>query len=187
MKFRNLFFVVVLALLATVNLFAAATDTTYNAGGTVYETKSDANFIEYRYTSTTVATDSVGLHFSKAFAIESYNIGDAPAYVYLVMSNDASGTEDCNVGIEYSFDRTTWVTGPLNSGVVKDQLTTTAILDTLNWAGGAPDLAWRTYPWFRLRFDFQAGNPTGTTLTCRIRIPKDSAFNRRFAEAANSL
>jgi hypothetical protein len=185
---KNLkFLFVAVLLLAAVNVFAAATDSTYNAAGTVYKTKTTSNYIEYRFTfPATVAGDSVGIHWSKAFAIESYNIGDEPAYFYGLMADDSSGL-DCNVSIEYSFDKTTWVAGPLASGVIKDQLTSTAIVDTLNWAGGLPDLSWRLYPWARLKLDYQAGNPIGAITTMRVRIPKDPSFHRRFADIANSL
>lgn len=164
-------------------LFAAGTSVIYDKPVTVREAKSGGTWVEYSGTAATViaSTDSIGTHYTQAMYIKEFN--QENAYWRAVMSNSARGTEDCNVTVQYSDDRTTWVTG----NKIKDQLTTTAIADTLNVQAKVGDVYFRTYQWMRLKLEYQAGNPYLTTLTWSIYLQKPATLSNKMATAANKL
>lgn len=162
--------------IAWVALYAAANATTYNTATYCDEGPRGTNWVMYRgLTPTTTALDCVGIHYTKAMWIPYYT--GSNCYFYLSAMEDKEPTEDCNVTVEYSFDRTTWFVGAAASGVIKDQLTTTAVTDTLNIIEGATDTHYTLAPWMRLKFDYQAGNPIGTFLSWKLRFTKPTDFD----------
>lgn len=172
MKRIGLFFVIAFVLLFGMqNTFAAANGTVRNKATYHDEGAPGSEWVHYYGSATTVATDSIGTHYTKAMWIADYTAYNA--YFYMVMSNDPGGTEDCNVYVEYSFDRTTWFAGSAASGKIKDALSTTAVSDTLNIVDGVNDTNYKMGLWCRLKFDYQAGNPIGTTLTWHLIFRKN--------------
>jgi len=136
---------------------------TYN-----YTTSADEGATYVRYLGqVSLASDSVGNHYTEAFYIGDSN--QNTAYTSLVCSNVA-GTEDVNVYLECSQDRLNWVT---ISGVLKDQLTTTQVYDTLNVIMGVNRLEYKSSVWARLKFDGQTNNPS-TTVTWSAYLPKNT-------------
>ena len=166
------FLLVGLLIAVVASLFAAANGTTSNTSVYVDVGPAGSNYVLfYGTTPTTEATDSIGIHYTKAMYIADFNQTEY-AYFFLDMYNSATGTEDCNVTVQYSYDLTNWVAGAANSGLIKDQLTTTAVTDTLNVINGTSDTNFHIYPYMRLKFDYQAGNPIGTYVTWKIRLVK---------------
>lgn len=170
-----LFLFLFLSILLLVNMTTAADV----SNTTAYAKEGDPGnvWVHYFGSITTLAADSTDTHYTKAMWIAPFN--KELAYFYMVMSNAATGTEDCNVTIQYSFDRTTWYAGAAASGVIKDQLTTTAVSDTVNTIVGVSDHHFNTALWMRLACDMQAGNPIATTLTWRIALQKPASLYRR--------
>ena len=155
-------------------LYAAANGTVNNTTTRVQVGPKGTDMVLFDgQTTTTVATDSIGIHYTKAMYIADFIGSTTYAYFFLDMYN-ADGTEDCNVSVEYCFDPAdnAWVAGAANSGVIKDNLTTTAVTDTLNVIDASNDTNFNIYPWMRLKFDYQAGNPTGTYVWWYVRLFK---------------
>lgn len=165
-------------------VFGAANGTNSNCATQV---RSYPGFVIYSGTFTTAATDCVGTFYTKAMNIGGLSTDNA--YSYLVMSNSARGTEDVNVYVEYSFDRSTWTLGSLASGVIKDQLTTTAIIDTINVQTGVHDPYYAIHPYMRIKFVGQTGNPVATTGTWKVKLFKDPTWpaSSVFAGVESSL
>jgi len=153
---------------------AAATGKTYNTSVSASEIAGPGNtWVMYSgVTPTTVATDSIGDFYTKAMWIPEYN--NSNCFFDLKCYNSATGTEDMNVYVEYSYDRTTWFVGAANSGEIYDQLTTTRVSDTLNVIVGSIDTFYRCAPWMRLHFDLQAGNPIGTYANWKLVFRKSA-------------
>lgn len=157
--------------------FPAADATTYNSAVSCQEGPVGTNWVMYYgVTPATTALDSVGHHYTQAMWIPYYT--ETNAYWEAVMPDDATGVEDCNVYVEFSYDRTTWFVGSQASGKIKDQLVAaTRVADTLNVQTGVADLYYRTAPWVRLHFDYEAGNPIGTYVTWKLILRKPTTLN----------
>ena len=182
---RNKLFAFLLVLALCFPLFGAANGTNYNCTTAV---KTAPGYVQYYGNFTTAATDCVGTFYTKSMHVGSLtNYGNA--YSYLVCSNDAGGTEDVNVYVEYSFDKKTWALGSLGSGVIKDQLSTTAVIDTINVQNAVHDPYYAIFPYMRLKFIGQTGNPIGTTITWKVKFFKDPDWPPQliFAAVENSL
>lgn len=172
-------------LMATL-VYAAATGTVKNTDSYYTEGPVGSNYVKYwGVTDATAATDSVGIHYSKALYIAPFAGTTTYALVFLDMYNSALGTEDCNVSMEYSNDLATWVAG---AGVIKDQLTTTEVVDTVNVVTGTTDGRFNTFDYMRFKFDYQTGNPTLTYVTWVLRLQKPTAeaFPKRQGHVASS-
>lgn len=168
MRLRN---VLMVLMVAASLVFAAANGTNYN---TTTQVRTYPGYVIYSGSFTTAVTDCVGTFYTKAMHIGGLSTDNA--YSYLVASNSARGTEDVNVYVEYSFDKTTWTLGSLASGVIKDQLTTTAVVDTINVQTGVNDPYYAMYPYMRLKFIGQTGNPAATTITWKVKLNRDPAW-----------
>lgn len=165
------------------SVFPAANATVYNKTA-LYE--DFGSKIRYYGSATTAATDCVGIHYTQACFIGP--LTSTNAMYRIVMSNDAGGTEDCNVSVEYSLDRETWFAASLASGVIKDQQSTTATIDTLNVQTGSSDPYYKIGLWFRLKFDYEAGNPIGTTLSWNVVFDKPALlFDKKIAQVRDKI
>ncbi len=163
-------------LLCASSVFAVATGVTYNTAVSCQEGPVGTGWVMYYgVTATTVAADSIGDNYTQAMWIPFYT--ESNAYWNMVMYNSATGTEDVDVYVEFSYDRSTWFVGSQASGKIKDQLTTTMVADTLNIQTGVADNYYKTAPWVRLHFDNQAGNPIGTYATWKLVFRKPTTLN----------
>jgi len=159
-------------ILVVASLFAAANGTTSNTPVYVAIGPAGSNYVLfYGTTPATTASDSIGIHYTKAMYIADFNQTEY-VYFYLNMYDSDTGYEDCNVTVQYSYDLTNWVSGSANSGVIQDSLHASAVTDTLNVINGSSDTNFHIYPYMRLKFDYQAGNPIGTYVTWKIRLVK---------------
>lgn len=86
------------------------------------------------------------------------NSNQAATYAYFSCTN-VTGTEDINVLLECSNDADTWYTNA--SWVVRDALSTTAVVDTLSTVVGVGS-PMPAFPWMRLVFDGQGSNVATT-------------------------
>jgi len=178
-KIKNLAAIFVLIIAFAIGLALAATATTYNNATYFEEGEVGTNYVLYYGTVATTTSDSIGYDYTKPMYIAPFT--EYNCFYYLVMSNSARGTEDCNVYVEYSFDRLTWFVGSAASGKIKDQLTTTAVSDTLNIIVGVEDTNYKIAPWMRLKFDYEAGNPALTTTTWKLRFFKNPELETKQA------
>lgn len=185
--------VLIVSLVCVGTLFGAATGITYNTTTNVEVGPKGTDYVLfYGQTTATVATDSIGDQYTKAMYIADFQVETTNAFFFVDgydVTTAGSGTEDCNVYVEYSFDRTTWVVGAAASGKIQDQVVTTAFTDTLNVIAGATDTNFNIYPWMRLHFDYQAGNPIGAYLWWKIRLKKpiDLDYPRKSSLTANKI
>lgn len=134
------------------------------------------------YGTTTFADSASGtIYYTQAFFIAPYTA--AYAYGYFVCSE--AGTEDVNVFLEYSNDRTTWYAGTTNSAL--DAVGTTAKMDTLNIIAGAEDEPYRTFVWARLKF-VAGGAINSTTISWSVGFDKPSGLqNKKNAAVLNKI
>lgn len=162
-------------ILSYAGLYAADDTATYNTTTKVlHESMPGGIAVVYSGTTTTTSvagTDSVGDMHTKAMWIGDCKY--ANAYFTMSCYNSARGTVDYNVYVYYSDDLKTWTLGTAASGKIKDQLTTTAVTDTLNIQVGARDLNFDAYQWMAFKFDAQSGNPVGTYVTWRVALQKN--------------
>lgn len=131
------------------------------------------SYVIYYGTVDTVNTDN---SYTQWMNISGMN-HDA-SYIWAVCSNVA-GTEDVNVLVEYSMDRTNAVATTLNSGALDDmdQLSTTTKYDTISTIGGAACPVYKAKPkWFRVKFDGQSGNGA-TTISWWCVFRKDTPYH----------
>ncbi len=181
MKKINIY-IMFLAALLTWSLCFGQADTTKNNTARYEDLPG---MVRYYGTTTTSSDDSIGIDYTQAFYIAPLTTSNAMWSA--VMSNAAGGTEDCNVVLEYSFDLTTWFAASLASGMIKEQLTTTRIVDTLNVQTGSSDPYYKAAIWARLKNDYQAGNPIGTVLSWDVVFRKASGSeNIKFGRVENS-
>lgn len=188
MRFKMLSIYMVVAIMLVASLsFGAANGTAYNQPVNISEVKGPGHtyVMYYGRTQATVATDSVGTHYTKAMYMPELQTDNC--YFNMVAYNSARGTEDCDVYVEYSYDRITWFVGANASGKIKDQLTTTMVSDTLNVATGVLDAHYITAPWMRLKFAYQTANPVGTYITWRLVCRKDPETLGLVAAVANKI
>jgi hypothetical protein len=132
------------------------------------------------YGSVTFADSASGdIYYTQAFLYGPYNSGIF--FGYFVCSE--AGTEDVNVFIEYSNDRTTWYIGATNSAL--DAVGTTAKADTLNLINGVTDFPYKTFVWARMKF-VVGQNMNSTTLTWSVGLDKpDGGYNKKDAAVKN--
>jgi hypothetical protein len=154
------------------SVFAAANAITYNTAAYASEDKPGTAVLYYGVTPATTALDSVGTHYTQALWIQPYTESNADFYLVMSDGTVSAVVEDCDVYVEYSFDRTTWFVGSANSGKIKDNLTTTAVSDTLNIIVGSEDLNYKFASWMRFKFVYQTGNPIGTIVTWKAKFFK---------------
>jgi hypothetical protein len=176
---KKLILFIAALMLVSIPAFSGSTSAVYNSPTFCQEGPAGTGWVMYYgYTdSCSVAnTDSTGDHYTKAMWIPYYTESDC--FFNMQSSNSAGGTEDCNVYVEYSYDRTTWFVGSANSGKIYDQLTTTMVADTLNVIVGSRDTFYKTAPWMRLHFDWQAGNPCGSVTSWRLIFRKPAAYTK---------
>ena len=187
-KYIKIFVMLAVFSMVALTLYAAATGVTYNTTTRVSVGPKGSNYVLFSgQTPATVVGDSIGVMYTKAMYIADFN---QTTYAYFMLDMyDATGTEDCDVTVEYSYDLTNWVVGSAASGVIKEQLTPAGVSDTLNVINLVSDTNFHVYPWMRLKFDYQTGNPTGTYVLWYIRMAKDAdqRYPRKNSLIANSL
>jgi len=155
--------VLTLLLSLTAGVFAADT---YNNTVAMRETKTDVTYTILWAAMDTASTDD---HYSQAMYIGDCNTLNA--FVAAWTSN--VGSDDINLDIQYSFDRTTWKAANVASGVVFDDLNGgTVQADTLNVVAGVDDGLYHTAVWCRLVYKGQSGNPPTVTLFTALHFTK---------------
>ena len=112
--------------------------------------------IIYYGTITMTTASKEANHYTKAMPIIDLTGDDG--FVWAICS-DVTGTEDVNVLIQYSPDRTNWIATSLGSGVIIDALSTTLVGDTLSITGAAYDKYYKGARYMRLNADGQSSNP----------------------------
>ncbi|MCB1323526.1 MAG: hypothetical protein KDK34_24925 [Leptospiraceae bacterium] len=152
--------------------FQALAGDNYNGTTSVYS--EGHTYVVYKFTGTFTGADSTGNWYSKGMFIGDAN--DSDGYVQVTLANSASGTEDVNGFIEYSYDGVTWTAGATDANL--DAISTTTINDTLGIAGGADQLLFHNSNLMRVKLDGQAGNPQ-TTWTVYVTLKKDPVYDRR--------
>lgn len=166
MRLRNIFSVLII-LVFMVTLGYSADQ--YNQTVKVYESPTH---VVYYGTIIFTASNLEDNWYTQAMPILDLQ-GDA-GFVWAVCS-DVTGTEDVNILIQYSPDRTNWTTSSLNSGVIIDQVQTTMKGDTLSTYTGVRDTYFPGARWMRLNADGQASN-VATTVSWYIVLKKTEAF-----------
>jgi hypothetical protein len=163
MKFKILILLIV-PLLIGLPLMAA--ESNYD------ESVTDVDFpgkLTYKGTVTFSDSGSGDAYYTQAFSISG--VADAYGYGRFVCSE--VGTEDVNVFVEYSIDKTTWTAGTTDSDL--DAVGTTAVNDTIGIVQGSAEYLYQTYPYARLKF--VAGQAiNATTMTWSISFNKDSGL-----------
>jgi len=164
-----------------------AADDSVGKNNPTYKSEYDGKVRYYGTVSTTVAgTDSVGIDYTKACFIA--NLNSSNAYFYTIMTNSTRGTEDANISVQYSLDRTTWFLGSQASGVIKDQQSTTATIDTLNVQTGVTDPNYDVGLYVRLKWDYQAANPAENTGSWSIVFTKPTGlYGKKLARVEDCL
>jgi hypothetical protein len=109
------------------------------------------------YSGTVTFTDSASgaIYYTQAMYIGAVNA----SYGWGTFQCSEKGTEDVNVFIEYSNNRSTWVAGTTDSDL--DAVGTTLVEDTIGVANGADILKHKTFMW--MRYKFVAGQAIGST------------------------
>jgi len=184
----NIAAVVLLALIVGIafNAFSAANGTTYNARTYIMERDAPTTFLcYYGMTATTTAADCVGTHYTQAMFIGDVN--DSPCMWRMVAYNSATGTEDIDVFVEYSFNLADWFLGSVSSGKIKDALSTTQAADTLNILVGVEDGMYNVAPWMRLKCVGQTGNPIGTYVSYWLSFRKPVGLPRKVGAVTNKI
>ena len=104
------------------------------------------------------------------------DLNSGHCYIGAICS-DVTGTEDVNVLVEYSFDRTNALATALNSGAIDDMdaLGTTMKIDTVDVIGGANCGYYKAALWMRLKFDEQTNNPA-TVISWWLTFKKNEPF-----------
>ena len=127
---------------------------TYNQTVVVWEDDQTVVFSG----SVDVSTDTTGNFYTRAMLISDCRYYDAHIVAYT--SDIAGETEDVDVFVQYSMDRTNWFLSQNASGKVIDQLTYgTLQADTVNVVADAQDRVYKSMPYMRVKFDGQTGNP----------------------------
>ena len=157
----KLFLNLCLIIFAALTVFVPAQAQTYDAAVNVVE---GSTYI--RYTGA-VSVDTTASTYTQAMLLADANQG--LSFIRASMP-DVAGTEDVNVLIEFSNDLLNWTAG---ATTVIDQLSTTAVFDSLSTINSAEFLHWKGSVWFRLVFDGQTGNPSNT-VTFDAVLPKNS-------------
>lgn len=133
----------------------------------------DEGFDYVRYYGTVdMSDDTTGSHYTQAFLIGNANAVDG----MLQAACSEAGTEDVNVFVEYSHDRTTWTAGTTDGDL--DALGTTTVNDTLGIAAGVDQILYHNLIWARLHFDGQTGNGD-TTVTWSVSLRKNDIVQER--------
>ena len=188
MKRFTILFAIVLCLFAS-QVFGAANAETKNTTTNKAELEKGTDYVVYSGATTTLtALDSIGAQYTKAMYIAPFQTATDLCLVYLEPTNDAHAGEDCNVLVQFSNDLETWTLGSANSGVIRDDLATTALVDTVNYAAGTRDWFFNTFDYMRLKFDYQAGNPIGSKTTWRVKLKKPTGvdFPKNLVEIRSS-
>lgn len=190
---KKLLYIVLAGLLLFVPAaFAAHNSSHYNETVNKFELPGPGSTLVCYYgttTTTSVAgTDSVGTFYTKAMWIPDLTGSDC--YFRMVMYNSARGTEDCDVYVLYSTPEDLaygdFYVGSASSGKIKDQLSTTAVQDTLNVLVGTRDANYAGGAWMQLKFSMQAGNPVGTYVKWYLFFQKNTLTPGRVARVANT-
>ncbi len=167
----------------------AATGITYNCAVTITEMPGPGQtFVMYSgLTPATVATDSIGDHYTKWMWIPELTENDC--YFNFITNNPNTATEKVDIYVEYSYDRvsSTAFVGTAASGLLSNDQAATRVADTLNVIVGARDFNFKTGMWLRLHFDYQAGSPIGMITTWKLIFRKDPETIGYVAKTASSL
>jgi hypothetical protein len=110
--------------------------------------------------------------YTQAMRIADCNLGNA--YIGAVCSA-LTGTEDVNVKIEYSLDRTNWLDSSVNNGVIIDNVTTNMKIDTLNVYRGVYCTYYPAALWMRVEIDEQPSNPA-CVVSWYVILPKSENY-----------
>lgn len=138
----------------------------YNNSVSVRESKDGVAFYSVQ-AFTAGATDS---HYTQAMYIGDMNLYN----IFCAAWTNTTVADDVNLLIEYSIDRTTWVSATIGSGKLFDDLNGgTVQADTLNVIDGAADGLYHAMIWMRLVFDGQTGNTTPVTVTWTVHGTKN--------------
>ena len=113
---------------------------------TVESSDKRPGILYYYGTVTFVDSISGAIYYTQCMYIGS--VKEAYGYIHAVCSE--VGTEDVNIFVEYSNDRTTWVVGTTDPNL--DAVGTTEKQDTIGIVNGAAELKYKTYNWMRYKF-----------------------------------
>jgi len=179
-SFYKISFAMVIALfvvLAFYNLTPAGTHSNNTTTVTEYAGK-----VTYSGAFEFADSASGAIYYSQAILIAPFT--NYSSFGYFICSE--AGTEDVNVFVEYSRDRTTWYAGTTNSAL--DAVGTTAVHDTLDVIAGATDLEYLIFPWARLKF-VAGQNMNSSTMTWNVSFTKPPEFGYagKLGKVLNSL
>lgn len=121
-------------------------------------------------------TDSIGNFYTRAFQIGDSNVIDG--MMTLSIAN-VTGTEDVNVTLQYSKDKTT---GNFTDGLSDsdlDQVQTTVIDDTVGTADGVVDKKFHGNLLCRIKADGQTSNPELTVLKYWVFLRKNDGASKK--------
>ena len=136
----------------------------YDNAVSVRESKSD--LIYYGVQAFTAGAEDS--HYTQAMYIGDMNLTN----MFLIAWTNATGGDDVNVFVQYSYDRTTWVLSSIASGQLMDDLNGgTVQADTINVIN-TNDQVFHAGVWMRLYFDGQTGNTTPVTVTWSVHGTK---------------